>query len=743
MRTQEDVFTTADRATTKTSDFVETSTATANLFANDSVSAFAVNETNLVSTDLAVLAGRDVTMQVGRSTSFVSGRVQIAAEHGVELDGGRQLSIGTNSFVLEAYSELVATTTELALQANRSIQVDSVGPLRVGSASLSVSANADAIVAAGGDVAAIAGGELYVSAGTGLEVDVAGALSVVTDSILVDSAHVLNLTTGALNLGTDGSIFASADESITVTSAVVRGSVGDLEVAAVGGMDLMASEIALHTTESLRASGQRVVVNTAEMQLRAAESLNAIVSEFFVSATEKADILVGEQMSLTAGERISMISYGAVEVAAVGAASLTSDELSLTTIQSLNVSGDSVNLHALGTVETFAGNRTALTTSSSTTGIGGVADVFVQDTARISTSALVLNASSGVALSTGELNLNASRPLQVQVRDSASLRAATLGVDIGQSIDAAAGDDISITADRTEAAAQTSMGLAAGESVMVASKQILVQSTDTIRGSTSQLHLHVNTSAVADIGSTLEVGMSDLIVAAADSAELMVGADAEVALGGSMFLAVSDNADIAVGQEARVVTGELGLYADSTIDVASTNVTLKANDTMEIAVAEELRTRSSDAMLLAENSFNATSGDYMTLTTYVMTVSARELTFESLRFLDIVVTEDIFMATDRTRLHMSSGGQIVYHTFNWTDPLFFDASEKFFPRVDHVQYLVIKPNTFGAPGLPNFNLNATSTPIIHGGWSSPTTAYFDIYDANVNAWVNVHSKTIR
>jgi hypothetical protein len=185
------------------------------------------------------------------------------------------------------------------------------------------------------------------------------------------------------------------------------------------------------------------------------------------------------------------------------------------------------------------------------------------------------------------------------------------------------------------------------------------------------------------------------------------------------------------------------LYADSTIDVSSTNVTLKANDTMEIAVAEQLRTRSSDAMLLAENSFNATSGDYMTLTTYVMTVSARELTFESLRFLDIVVTEDIFMATDRTRLHMSSGGQIVYHTFNWTDPLFFDASEKFFPRVDHVQYLVIKPNTFGAPGLPNFNLNATNIPIIHGGWSSPTTAYIDVYDANVNAWVNVHSKTIR
>jgi hypothetical protein len=53
---------------------------------------------------------------------------------------------------------------------------------------------------------------------------------------------------------------------------------------------------------------------------------------------------VGEQMSLTAGERISMISYGVVELASVGAASLTSDELSLTTIQSLNVSGDATRL---------------------------------------------------------------------------------------------------------------------------------------------------------------------------------------------------------------------------------------------------------------------------------------------------------------------------------------------------------------------------------------------------------------
>lgn len=740
---QEDVFTSADRATTKTTEYVETSTATANLFANDSVSAFAVNGTNLVSTDLAVLAGRDMTVQVGRSTSFVSSQVRITAEQGVELDAGRQLSIGTNSFVLDAYSELVATTTELAVQANRSIEIDSVGPLRVGSASLEISANAEAILAAGGDVAAVAGGELYVSAGTALDIDVSGAVSVVGDSLLIDSADVLNLTAGALNLGTEGSIFASADESITVTSGVVRGSVGDLEVAAVGMVELMASEMSLHSTESLQASSQRVVVSTAEMQLHTAESLDAIVSDFFLSASDTADVFVGEQMSLTAGERISMTSYGAVEVASVGTASLTSDELTLTTIQSLNVSGDSVNMHALGTVEAFAGNRTALTTSNMTTGIGGVADVFVQETARIATNSVEMNASSGVALSTGEFQLNASRPLEVQARDSATVRAATLSVDIGQTIAAAAGDDFSIVADRTKAAAQTSMDLTAGDSVVISSEQISVQSTETITGSTGQLSLHVNTSAIADIGDTLEIGMSDLIVDAADSAELVVGTDAEVALGGNMFLVVSDNADIAVGQETRVVTGELGVYADSTIDVSSTNITLKANDTMEIAVAEELRTRSADVMLLAESSFNATSGDYMTLTTYVMTVSARELTFESLRFLDIVVTEDIFMATDRTRLHMSSGGQIVYHTFNWTDPLFFDKSEKFFPRVDHVQYLVIKPNTFGAPGLPNFNLNATNTPIIHGGWSSPTTAYFDMYDANVNAWVNVYSKTIR
>lgn len=737
------MFTSADRATTKTSDYVETSTSTANLFANNSVSAFAVNGTNLVSTDLAVLAGRDATMQVGRSTSFVSRQMHVTAELGVEIDAGRQLSIGTNSFALDAYAELVATTTELVVQANRSIEIDSVGPLRVGSASLAVSANADAMLGAGGDVAVVAGGELYVSAGTDLGIDVAGAVSVVGESLIVDSSEILNLTTGALNLGTEGSIFASADESITVTSGVVRGSVGDLEVAAVGLVELMASEMSLHTTESLHASGQRVVVSTAEMQVHTAETLDAIVSDFFLSVSDKADVFVGEQLNLAAGEQISMASYGAVEVAAVGMASLTSDELSINTIQSLSVDGDSVNMRVLGTVDAFAGNHTALTTSNVSLSVGGVADVLVQETAHVVTDTLAVNASSGVALSTGEFRLNASRPLQVQVRDSATMRAATMNIDVGQSIGAAAGDEFSVVADRTEAAARTSMGLVAGESLVVTSEQISVQSTESIAASTGQLSLQVNTSTVADIGNTLEIGMSDLIVAAAETAELAVGSDAEIALGGNMFMVVSDNADITVGQETRIVTGEMGLYASSTIDASSTNITLKANDTMEIAVTEELRTRSADAMLLTERSFNATSGDYMTLTTYVMTVSARELTFESLRFLDIVVTEDIFMATDRTRLHMSSGGQIVYHSFNWTTPLFFDKSEKFFPRVDHVQYLVIKPNTFGAPGLPNFDLNATSAPIIHGGWSSPTTAYFDVYDANVNAWVNVYSKTIR
>ena len=339
--------------------------------------------------------------------------------------------------------------------------------------------------------------------------------------------------------------------------------------------------------------------------------------------------------------------------------------------------------------------------------------------------------------------MDASRPLGVRGRDSASLRAATMRVDVGQNVDAVAGDEFSITADRATSTAMADMDLTAGENMLVAAEQIAIQSTTGISASAGLLNLQINGSAGADIRDTLEVGMSDLVVAAAESADLVVGADAEVALGGDMFLAVSANADVAVGQETRIVTGEMGLYADTTIDASSTNITLKANHTMEIAVAEELRTRSTDVMLLADSSFNATSGDYMTLTTYVMTVSARELTFESLRFLDIVVTEDIFMATDRTRLHMSSGGQIVYHSFNWTSPLFFDKGEKFFPRVDHAQYLVIKPNTFGAPGLPNFDLNATSTPIIHGGWSSPTTAYFDLYDANVNAWVNVFSKTVR
>ena len=42
--------------------------------------------------------------------------------------------------LLDAYTELAATTTQLMIQANRSIEVDSVGPLRVGSASLALSA---------------------------------------------------------------------------------------------------------------------------------------------------------------------------------------------------------------------------------------------------------------------------------------------------------------------------------------------------------------------------------------------------------------------------------------------------------------------------------------------------------------------------------------------------------------------------------------------------------------------------
>ena len=100
---------------------METSTSTANLFANNSVSAFAVNGTNLVSTDLAVLAGRDATVQVGRSTAFVSREVAITAEDGVDLDAGRQLSIGTDSFVLDAYTELAATTTQLMIQAAQSL----------------------------------------------------------------------------------------------------------------------------------------------------------------------------------------------------------------------------------------------------------------------------------------------------------------------------------------------------------------------------------------------------------------------------------------------------------------------------------------------------------------------------------------------------------------------------------------------------------------------------------------------
>ena len=83
---QEDMYTSAERATTKTSQYVETSTSTANLFANESVNAFAKNNTNLVSTDLAVVVGRDINARVGRSTSFVTKHTRIASEMGVDLD---------------------------------------------------------------------------------------------------------------------------------------------------------------------------------------------------------------------------------------------------------------------------------------------------------------------------------------------------------------------------------------------------------------------------------------------------------------------------------------------------------------------------------------------------------------------------------------------------------------------------------------------------------------------------------
>ena len=50
-----------------------------------------------------------------------------------------------------------------------------------------------------------------------------------------------------------------------------------------------------------------------------------------------------------------------------------------------------------------------------------------------------------------------------------------------------------------------------------------------------------------------------------------------------------------------------------------------------------LTVRGENITLEAESFFNVTAADYLTLTTHVMTISARELTLESLRFLDIQV----------------------------------------------------------------------------------------------------------
>eukprot|EP01047_Picozoa_sp_COSAG01_P069533 COSAG01_NODE_10311_length_2195_cov_1.301527_1_plen_190_part_10 len=180
---QEDIYTSAERATTKTSEYVETSTSTANLFANESVSAFAMNDTNLVSTDLAIMAGRDVNARVGRSTSFVTKHMRIASEMGVDLDAGNKFAIGTATFALAAYTEMLATTTKFSLRANRSAEIDSVGSVRVGAATLAVSSNTDAVIAVGQNLTSMVGGDAFLSTGGGLDVAAAGVATVVGDSL--------------------------------------------------------------------------------------------------------------------------------------------------------------------------------------------------------------------------------------------------------------------------------------------------------------------------------------------------------------------------------------------------------------------------------------------------------------------------------------------------------------------------------------------------------------------------------
>ena len=69
---QDDIYVSTDRITTKAADYIEMSTGSATLFANDSVHAFVVNDTSLVSTDVTVVAGRNATVHVGRTFSVAA-----------------------------------------------------------------------------------------------------------------------------------------------------------------------------------------------------------------------------------------------------------------------------------------------------------------------------------------------------------------------------------------------------------------------------------------------------------------------------------------------------------------------------------------------------------------------------------------------------------------------------------------------------------------------------------------------
>ena len=56
------------------------------------------------------------------------------------------------------------------------------------------------------------------------------------------------------------------------------------------------------------------------------------------------------------------------------------------------------------------------------------------------------------------------------------------------------------------------------------------------------------------------------------------------------------------------------------------------------------------------------------------------------------------------------------------------------------RYLVLRPliPTMDAIGIMDDGaVDSRAPPLLHGGWASPTTMYFDLYDTNVSAcWAN-------